>query len=84
MNMHTDQPRTPAGNPQGGQFAHHPGGSESPLTLTYTTPNELIDGYNEIPTNERGDFETYAEQMVELEHTTPETATQALHQYTTP
>jgi len=28
MNMHTDQPRTPAGSPQGGQFATNPGGGE--------------------------------------------------------
>jgi len=33
MNMHTDQPRTPAGSPQGGQFATKPGGGEATVGL---------------------------------------------------
>jgi len=37
MNTRVDQPRTPAGSPQGGEFATKPGGAESQLTLDTTT-----------------------------------------------
>jgi|GEM_PF-3954925 len=71
--MSIDQPRTPAGSPEGGQFTATPG-AEADGTLTgsrYQTAAALIAGYNEIPTDERADIETYVEQMVELGLTTP-------------
>jgi len=38
MSTHVDQPRTPAGSPQGGQFAPNPGGAEASLTLSHGIP----------------------------------------------
>jgi len=48
MNTHTDQPRTPAGSPQGGEFATKGGGVEADLVLTPTdtmyTPHQVSVG----------------------------------------